>query len=373
MKIAVYAIAKNESNNVESWAENLADADGIFVLDTGSTDDTVALLKKCGVTVNEISTAKKFRFDNARNEAMHHVPKDYDVLVSLDFDERLSPGWREVIEQQFDENTDVANYTLVYGFDAEGHITTSYPRSAVHRPDSATWHYAVHELLIPLKDKPKKTLDFLCVHYGQAKPAGHYIELLKLNREEHPNDPRALGYLAREYYGLGNYTMARPLYQDYIRIETYAPMQSEACLRIAHMSPDFVSQEWWMRQAVQLCDNMREPYCELANLYFRNQMWEHCIAYVKSAMRYKKPEYDTIYRDEFYSDTWAYHMLMAAYQQDGNYRKAIQAQEQLLASFADGNIPNDVTQDIMVLQRAVNEVYYAYRDCVRGTGVKEKE
>jgi tetratricopeptide (TPR) repeat protein len=367
MKIAVYAIAKNESENVEAWLENLADADGIFVLDTGSTDDTISLLNAGGATVEEMNYGKKFRFDQARNQAMHLVPKEFDVLVSVDFDERLSPGWREAIEQEFDEETDVANYTLVYNFDSEGNIITSYPRMAVHRHDSATWHYAVHELLMPLKPHKRKTLNFMCVHYGKGKPAGHYLDLLKLCREEHPNDPRAMGYLAREYFGMGNFTMAKPLYQDYIRIEPYPPMQSEACIRIAQMSPDFISQEWWLRQAVQLCNDMREPYCEMALLYFRNEMWEHCIAYTKSAMQHKKPNYDTIYRDEFYTDTWAWHMLMAAYQQDGNYRKALHAQQQLLTAYGN-NIPQHVAKDIMVLQGAVNEVYYAYRDCVRSTG-----
>lgn len=366
MKIAVYAIAKNESENVESWLENLADADGIFVLDTGSRDDTIEKLKAGGATVHQMNGSKKFRFDQARNEAMHHVPKDYDVLVSIDFDERLSPGWREEIEQNF--TTDVANYTLVYHFDDAGNILTSYPRMAVHRHNSATWQYAVHELLIPLQDMTRKTLNIACVHYGEAKPAGHYLDLLKVDREERPNDPRALGYLAREYFGMGNLAMAEPLYKEYINIEQYPPMQSEGCIRIAQMSTDFIVQEWWLRQAVQVCNDMREPYCELATLYFRNGMWEHCIAFVKSAQRIPKPNYDTIYRDEYYSDTWIYHMLMAAYQQDGNFRKALHAQEQLLAAFPDGNIPQNVTKDIVVLQRAVNEVYYAYRDCVRVTG-----
>lgn len=367
MKIAVYAIAKNEQHNVAEWLASVADADGIFVLDTGSKDKTIELLREGGAVVNHMSGGKPFRFDHARNEAMHHVPEDFDVLVSIDFDERLSPNWRQVIEENFDEEADVANYTLVYSFDDEGRILMSYPRMAVHRRNSATWQYAVHELLIPHQDAVRRNLDFYCVHYGEAKPAGHYLDLLKISHEEHPNDPRTMGYLAREFYGMGNFQMATPLYKSYIQIEQYPPALSEACIRLAQMHTDFVSQEWWLRQAIQSCNDMREPYCELAMFYFRNQMWEHCIAAVKSAAKIPKPSYEAIYHDAFYSDTWIYHMLMAAYQQDGNFRRALQARDSLANAYAGQPLPANVTEDILILQSAVNEVYHAYRDCVRGT------
>ena len=45
MKVFVYAICKNESKFVDRWVNSMSEADGIFVLDTGSTDDSVARLK----------------------------------------------------------------------------------------------------------------------------------------------------------------------------------------------------------------------------------------------------------------------------------------------------------------------------------------
>ena len=45
MKIAVYTICKNESAFVDRWVDSMSEADGIFVLDTGSEDDTVEKLK----------------------------------------------------------------------------------------------------------------------------------------------------------------------------------------------------------------------------------------------------------------------------------------------------------------------------------------
>ena len=50
-KICVYAIAYNEEKFVSRWMESVKDADGVYVLDTGSTDKTKKLLKKYGATV----------------------------------------------------------------------------------------------------------------------------------------------------------------------------------------------------------------------------------------------------------------------------------------------------------------------------------
>ena len=41
LKVAVYAISKNEEKFVKRWYESMKEADSIYVLDTGSTDNTV--------------------------------------------------------------------------------------------------------------------------------------------------------------------------------------------------------------------------------------------------------------------------------------------------------------------------------------------
>ena len=49
LKVCVYAISKNEGKFVKRFVESMKEADEIYVLDTGSTDDTVKLLKENGV------------------------------------------------------------------------------------------------------------------------------------------------------------------------------------------------------------------------------------------------------------------------------------------------------------------------------------
>ena len=50
-KVCVYAISKNEEKFVERWVNSMKEADEIYVLDTGSDDNTVSKLKELGVNV----------------------------------------------------------------------------------------------------------------------------------------------------------------------------------------------------------------------------------------------------------------------------------------------------------------------------------
>ena len=46
LKICVYAICKNEEKFVDRWFNSMKEADEIYVLDTGSTDNSIKLLKE---------------------------------------------------------------------------------------------------------------------------------------------------------------------------------------------------------------------------------------------------------------------------------------------------------------------------------------
>ena len=74
MLVYVYAICKNEQAFVDRWANSMKEADGMVVLDTGSSDRTVERLRKAGVTVFE-QKVSPWRFDTARNLALSLVPE----------------------------------------------------------------------------------------------------------------------------------------------------------------------------------------------------------------------------------------------------------------------------------------------------------
>ena len=100
VRVAVYTIALNESKFVKKWLDSCADADYRVIVDTGSTDDTVALARTHGAIVHQI-TVKPWRFDVARTTALNLLPSDVDFCVTLDMDEVLVPGWKDHLQRAF--------------------------------------------------------------------------------------------------------------------------------------------------------------------------------------------------------------------------------------------------------------------------------
>ena len=103
-KVYVYAISKNEGKFVDRWMDSISEADAVYVLDTGSTDDTVKKLKKRGAIVKE-KIINPWRFDVARNESLKLVPEDADICICMDIDEVIEPGWRTKLEKIWNNNT----------------------------------------------------------------------------------------------------------------------------------------------------------------------------------------------------------------------------------------------------------------------------
>lgn len=99
-KIAVYAISKNEARFAKRWMHTMREADVVIVADTGSTDDTVSLLREAGAEVHRIQVTP-WRFDKARNESLRLVPDDIDICVCTDLDEVWEEGWRSRLERNW--------------------------------------------------------------------------------------------------------------------------------------------------------------------------------------------------------------------------------------------------------------------------------
>jgi len=116
LSVVAYGIFRNERKNAEAWAKSLQEADAVYALDTGSTDNTPEILKDNGVqiffweTVQDLSAPNAFRFDTARNRLLDLIPASIDVCVVCDFDERFRAGWREALEKSWTPETTHGRY-----------------------------------------------------------------------------------------------------------------------------------------------------------------------------------------------------------------------------------------------------------------------
>ncbi len=95
MKLSVVLITRNEADNIAACLESVAWADELVVLDSGSSDETVAICKRYGARV-EVSPDWP-GFGPQKNRALDLASGDW--LLSIDADERVTPELRAEIEQ----------------------------------------------------------------------------------------------------------------------------------------------------------------------------------------------------------------------------------------------------------------------------------
>lgn len=145
---AIYTIAKNEAHNVSGFMEMAGDCP-VYVLDTGSEDDTVELLKKHGAIVEQ-KIIDPWRFDTARNESLKLVPQKHDVCLSIDLDERIVPSnWQERLAEEWDGNLGLCVLISDWLDKAKTKPGVQSQRQRIHERNGFEWSHAVHEVITP--------------------------------------------------------------------------------------------------------------------------------------------------------------------------------------------------------------------------------
>ena len=173
MKICVYAISKNEEKFVDRWVNSMNEADGIYVLDTGSTDNTVEKLKNNGVIV-ETKEINPWRFDKARNLSLEMVPEDCDICVCTDLDEVFVPGWRDELEKVWKPNIDRIQYNYNWSLDENNNPLVNFYIEKIHTRKNYIWTHPVHEILTCTKEVENKiTTDNLTATFGEEDENGN--------------------------------------------------------------------------------------------------------------------------------------------------------------------------------------------------------
>lgn len=317
LKICVYAIAKNEEKHVERWVNSMKEADEIYVLDTGSTDATAKKLKDLNVHVTT-KIIKPWRFDVARNESLKLVPKDTDICVCTDLDEIFTPGWRKIVETSFKDN-DRLNYTLNFSFDDKGNPNINYLVNKIHTRNNYKWIYPVHEVLKCIKDNEKiSTVNNLFInHYpDRNKPRNDYLRLLKLNLKENKKDPRSYHYLGREYMYYKKYDLGIKYLKKHLKLKNskYKEERCASCRFIARMYKEKNNIEKaikWYKNAIKEASFIRDPYVELALLYYYLKDYNQVIYLCNKALDIKN---NNTYVNEMISfDHTIYDLLSMCY------------------------------------------------------------
>ena len=329
-KICVYAIAKNEEKFVDRWFNSVKEADYIYVLDTGSTDNTVDKLKELGVVVNQ-KIIDPWRFDVARNEALKMVKDDVDICVSIDLDEVLLPGWKDELGKIWDENVTRLHYTYNWSFDDNNRPIISFYSDKIHKRNCYEWIHPVHEVLNYIGDGKEiiKTTNNITINHfpDKNKSRSGYLPLLELSVEENPTDDRNMHYLGREYmfYERWNDCIDTLIKHLNLKTATWKDERSASMRFIARSYKKlkrYDEAKMWLDKAMKETPYLRDPYVERALLEYElnnlNETEKYCI----EALKIKTHE-KTYINERFSWDETIYDLLSIVKYNKKDYDKSL--------------------------------------------------
>jgi len=303
MKIAVYSIALNEKQFVQRWYESAKEADFFLLADTGSTDGTVELARELGIHVVDIRI-KPWRFDDARNASLSHIPTDIDYCIALDVDEVLAPGWREHIEKTPSTVTR-PRYKYVWSWNADGSEGLVYGGDKIHARQGYRWKHPVHEVLNSYLIPEVQEWIGLQIHHhpDQSKSRSQYFPMLELAVAEDPEDDRNSHYLGREYFFHQMCDKAKEELQRHLSLKraVWKPERAASMRYIAKCSEGKEREEWFKKAALEYPEG-REPWVELAEYYYENELWRECYASCLRAIEIKEKPLQYLNDPKVWSD-----------------------------------------------------------------------
>jgi len=213
VKLILTQIMKNESHVAHRMLNSIKSIiDGVVVIDTGSTDDSINIVRKWGEDNNIETHVIERPFDNFENSRNESFNKAREIFLSkndghtyynfwLDFDEQIE------IDPKFDKqklDKDLYMFNTYIG-------SMKYTRNELCRLDKAFRFYGpVHEFIVcDDKNITSGLMDGLTVHVKmdggswQANIPAKYLShahVLEKYINESRQDPRWIFYTAQSYH-----------------------------------------------------------------------------------------------------------------------------------------------------------------------------
>lgn len=357
-KVCVYAICKNEEKFVERWVNSMNEADAIYVLDTGSIDDTVNKLKSMGVNV-DVKEIIPWRFDVARNKSLELVPTYYDICVCTDLDEVFEKGWRKKLESTWDENTTRLAYNYNWLLDKNNNPKVNFYIEKIHSRKGYEWTHPVHEVLSYIgndRENKKYTDEITVNHYPDTKKSrSSYLPLLELSVKEKPNDDRNMHYLGREYMYYGKWNEAIDTLIKHLKLPT-ALWKDERCASMRFISRCYQNlnrydeARMWLDKAMLEASYLRDPFVERALLEYKDNKLEEVKKYCLMALEIK--QHPKTYINEVFSwDYTIYDLLSICYFYENNIEESLKYINLALEMNMDNETRNRLLNNKKIIQK----------------------
>lgn len=292
--ISLCMIAKNEADILaRAIGEWRALADELIVVDTGSTDRTVAIAEEHGARVLHYEWIAPGNKGEARNRAIEAATGDWIIMLDAD----------EVIEQPFalrafmvsEEAQKWTAYNVTFhNFDEANRVTLVWHQIRIFQRDLYRYHHREHELPYPLDPQGARESTLVDCIFEHRPPTGRapgkmqpMIDRLALDVEERPGDPHSLYFLHRQYALAGDWDRCIEAGRQYLEIAVKMGIDLCECygnLASAYMGKgDAQSAINCLHAALGIQPRRRCWWIRMAEVYRSCNMANVALAYLRGA------------------------------------------------------------------------------------------
>jgi glycosyltransferase involved in cell wall biosynthesis len=306
-RICLNMIVRNEAAIIERALASVLPVIACYViLDTGSSDDTVARIRQffdaAGVP-GEVHHGHFANFSQARNDALdccRASSLDFDYVLLSDADMQLG-----IVDATALAELNAAAYLV-----RQRNVISYFNVRLVRRDVNARYVGVTHEYVDLDGHQAEQLLaiEFIDHADGANRPqkAARDIALLSEFLKAHPGDGRSLFYLAQSYRDAGRLADAIAAYGQRIAAGGweeevwYAQYQLALCQRDIGNRPAFVTS---CLAAYQRRPSRAEPLYALAQHYREQNEGTTALLFAEAAVCIPYPASDTLFIDEFVYQT----------------------------------------------------------------------
>ena len=325
--IAVLIMCKNEKKRIHITLESVKNiADSLVIFDTGSTDNTLDIIRdfsdKNKIPLH-IKQGEFIDFSTSRNESIEFAETflNIDYLLMLDVNDELR-GWQE-LRKYADENIneDISAY-LVNQEWWNGNVN-KYFNIRFIRPRKS-WRYTgvVHEYIKgdEIEDPKKTRLPENIILYQDRtldddKTGKRFVRdeiLLKKEYIKDPTEPRTVFYLAQTYSCLNDIESSYYYYKIRTTLVGFFEERFESCLKCGDfaikLKLDWYESFTWYMKAFELIPRV-EPLLKIGEYHITSQNWILAHTYLSLACRLKYPDFCILFIDALAYDYKRWHLL----------------------------------------------------------------
>jgi len=369
-KFSIALIARNEAETLPRMIGSLKEyqerGGDIWVLDTGSTDNTVEVAKGLGCNVEAVGDkfrinideelANKinnkfivdgetsvvnageslFDFASARNY-ISDFP-DNDMIATPDCDEIYTKMDIDKLDKAVEDGFEQFEYNFVFSHDHLGNPVIKFRHCKFYNRKKLKWVGVIHEVLNGTANKKYFEEDIIKLEHYQNEKTNRsgYIKGLAIDCYNNPENDRNSHYFAREMYYLGRTKSAIKEFKNHISMGKWGTEASQSMLYIGDcykkLGDEGEMLKWYSMSVGK--EARREPLMRMAEWYFGKAMYKQSIVYAEAAL--------TITQLPFYSNYQPYYehapheLLYVSYWQAGDRVKSKEHWKKAIA-FMPGN------------------------------------